>query len=126
MISDLPGGTSLTWTDDAGAIHNLLSQQLNQYLANASGSDHVTARTFRTWAGTLAAYKVAEAGGASIKGIASAAAGPLHNTPTVARNSYIHPNFIDLADGTELAIESMNLNGLFAAEQRLMGFLQTG
>ena len=122
-INDIPGATLLTWTDDDGTPRTLSSQQLNSYLADAAGTDDVTAKTFRTWAGTVAAFTVAEQGHATIKQIASAAAQRLHNTPTVARNSYIHPAVIDLAGDPPVDVSPVTRSGLFAAEQRLLGLL---
>jgi DNA topoisomerase-1 len=49
----------------------------------------------------------------------------LHNTPTVARNSYIHPDVIKLAGAAPVAVDAVKRSGLFAAEKRLLGFLTT-
>ena len=67
---------------------------------------------------------MAQAGGASIKAIAEAAAERLANTPTVARNSYIHPAVIDLAGGEALEMETKGKAGLLASEKRLLTFLE--
>lgn len=123
-VNDLPGATLFSWTDDDGNSKSLSSQQLNAYLADISGQAGITAKTFRTWAGTLAAFECAERGGQTIKEIANAAARRLHNTPTVARNSYIHPTVIDLAGADPVSVDPVKLNGLFAAEQRLLGLLE--
>lgn len=123
VVNDLPGATLLTWTDEGGTPHQLSSQALNAYLAEAANDTHVTAKSFRTWAGTLAAFSCAEAGNVTIKDMAQAAATRLHNTPTVARNSYIHPAVIDLAGQQTVSFQPVNKAGLFAAEQRLMRLL---
>lgn len=122
-INDVSGATLLSWIDEGGAPQSLSSQQLNTYLADASGEEGVTAKTFRTWAGTLAAFEAAEGGNATIKDIAEAASKRLHNTPTVARNSYIHPDVIDLSGQPPLSITPVKKQGLFVSEQRLLGFL---
>lgn len=122
-VHDVSGATLLSWVDDEGTPHGLSSHQLNTYLGEAAGDDNVTAKTFRTWAGTLAAFEAAEIGNASIKALAEAAAKRLHNTPTVARNSYIHPAVIDLSGQPEVSVKPMVKSGLFAAEQRLLGLL---
>jgi len=124
-VNDIPGATLLSWLDDEGVPQTLSSQQLNGYIADASGDDTITAKTFRTWAGTVAAFECAEAGGATIKDISNAAAARLHNTPTVARNSYIHPDVIDLAGADEVTTKPIKMSGLFAAEQRLLGLLSS-
>ncbi|MEM1364468.1 MAG: DNA topoisomerase IB [Pseudomonadota bacterium] len=129
-VNDIPGATLLTWLDDDGAPQTISSQKLNSYLADAAGSEQATAKTFRTWAGTLAAFECAAQGGATITAMAQAAADRLHNTPTVARNSYIHPAVIDLADIKLDDIEHVTearsqVSGLFVAEQRMLPLLQT-
>ncbi|WP_187429677.1 hypothetical protein ROLI_029670 [Roseobacter fucihabitans] len=123
VVNDLPGATLLTWTDEDGAPHQLSSQALNAYLADAANDTHVTAKSFRTWAGTLAAFSCAEGGNVTIKEMAQAAATRLHNTPTVARNSYIHPAVIELAGKQNAPFQPIKKAGLVAAEQRLMRLL---
>lgn len=123
-ISDLPGATLLSWIDDDDQPQALSSDALNAYLADAAGVDGVTAKTFRTWAGTCAAFEVAEQGQASIKDMAEAAAAALHNTPTIARNSYIHPAVIDLANTKAPDFAPATRHGLRVSEQRLLGFLE--
>jgi DNA topoisomerase-1 len=124
-VNDIPGATLLTWLDDEAAVHTLSSHQLNAHISDAAGNDLATAKTFRTWAGTIAAFECAEAGGTTVKEIASAASARLHNTPTVARNSYIHPDVIKLAGADPVAVDAVKRSGLFAAEKRLLGFLTT-
>ncbi|MGJ8624699.1 MAG: DNA topoisomerase IB [Yoonia sp.] len=122
-ISDLPGAELLTWIDDDGAAQTLSSEVLNAYISDAANTDGVTAKTFRTWAGTCAAYGVAEQGQATIKDMAEAASQTLHNTPNIARKSYIHPAVIDLAGETAPHSTPVEKDGLRVLEQRLMGFL---
>ncbi|MCV3272765.1 DNA topoisomerase IB [Roseobacter sinensis] len=122
-IGDLPGASLLTWLDDDGAPRTLSSQALNAYIASAAGRDEVTAKTFRTWAGTLAAFEVAQAGPTTIKELSNAAARRLHNTPSIARDSYIHPEVIALARGGRSIPDPVELRDLRAAEQHLLGLL---
>lgn len=125
-ISDLPGAELLTWIDDEGQTHRLSSTALNSYIAEAAGTDGVTAKTFRTWKGTLAAYEVAEEGDATIKAMAEAAAAELNNTATIARNSYIHPAVIDRAGEGPLRVEGYDRADLRMSEGRLLRFLEDG
>jgi len=97
---------------------------LNAYISEAAGEDGITAKTFRTWAGTLAAFEIAENGQATIKQMAEAAAKALHNTPKIARDSYIHPAVIDRAGAEAVAVAPTERAGLKVAEQRLLGFLE--
>ncbi len=125
-VRDLPGAELLTWVDADGDVHSLRSGALNRYLADAGTGDGFTAKTFRTWAGTLAAFELAEAGRATtIQAMCEAAADRLSNTPAIARTSYIHPGVIALA-GSDIDLpEAQKLNGLAAAERRLLAYLET-
>jgi len=123
-INYLPGARLLSWVDADGDVHDLSSTALNNYISEAAGDDHITAKTFRTWAGTVAAFEIAEKGQATIKAMAEAAAEQLSNTATVARNSYIHPRVIDLAGGDPIETDVGRKAGLFAAEARLLTFLE--
>lgn len=125
-ISDLPGRRLLSWQDDDGEVHSLTSQALNDYISEAAGETGVTAKTFRTWAGSLAAYEAIEAGARTIGEVTEAAARRLHNTPTVARNSYIHPAVIDLVGEDLRPVDPAKIDGLLAAEKRLLGLLSQG
>ena len=125
-ISYLPGAEVLRWIDGDGNPCALTSAALNAYIAEAAGCEGVTAKTFRTWTGTLAAYSVAEKGGATIKAMSEAAAERLNNTPTIARTSYIHPGVIDLAGADPVELEARSRSGLLAAENRLLAFLEQG
>lgn len=124
--SDLPGAELLTWTDRTGAVHRLGSGQLNAYLDEADGDDSLafTAKTFRTWAGTLAAYERVEVGDRpKVRALAQAAADRLHNTPAVSRSHYIHPRVLALAGEAAPEVEPAALAGLAPSERRLLGFL---
>ncbi len=123
-MTDLPGRTVLTWVDSAGAAQTLTSGALNTYIADAAGIDGATAKSFRTWIGSCAAFAVACEGPATITQMATAAADVLHNTPTIARNSYIHPAIIDLAGQSVPDFTPVTTDGLRVSEQRLLGFLQ--
>jgi DNA topoisomerase-1 len=127
--SDLPGYELLTWVDAAGQTHTLSSTQLNAYLDEADGDDDLafTAKTFRTWAGTLAAFERVEAGDRpKLKDLALAASERLHNTPAVAKAAYIHPRVLALAgeDLPELGSPEP-IRGLSPTERRLLAFLES-
>ena len=100
-LRDGPASELFLWRDARGRSHALSPSLLNQELAALAGH-RVSAKDFRTWHGSAAALgaKAADAR-AGIKGVAEAAARRLNNTPTVARNSYIHPAVIDLATGKD-------------------------
>jgi DNA topoisomerase-1 len=96
---ELPGQELFQYVDEDGEIRDIDSDDVNDYLREASGGPF-TAKDFRTWAGTVLAYRAlralqpAGAGGASRRLVVEAVrqtARRLGNTPAVARGSYIHP-----------------------------------
>jgi DNA topoisomerase-1 len=100
---DLPGQLLFRYEDDDGALHPVTSTDVNDYLRDRTGLD-ITAKTFRTWTGTLLAAvgfaalsppKTRRAEQAGVKAVTTTVAETLHNTPAVARASYIHPVVID-------------------------------
>lgn len=99
-IDDLPGRRLFTCVAQNGSVDPVLSEDVNQYIAAAMRDDRFTAKTFRTWHGSLAALSVARSTDTSltIKAMAEATADRLNNTPAIARSSYIHPAIIDLVD----------------------------
>ncbi|MGR3504152.1 DNA topoisomerase IB [Pseudaestuariivita sp.] len=115
------GGATLLSYVSGGEVRPLQSGALNDYLSEHTGSD-ATAKTFRTWAGTVAAYDVARQGGTSIKAMTEAAAERLHNTPTIARNSYVHPDVIALAGADAQAVVDVP-DGLTQAEAGVLNLL---
>lgn len=120
-IDDLPGRRVFQYIGQNGDIHPLDSANVNDYLG-----DGFSAKTFRTWHGTLAAFEIAmkEDGEPTIKAMAEAAAKRLHNTPTICRNSYIHPSIVALAeDNTSKTAKDISLRGLRKTERQLLSFL---
>lgn len=94
---DLPGAELVTWVDRRGQSRVVRSEQLQQVLADLCG-DNITPKTLRTWNGSHEAFTTAlEAETLTISAMAEAASRRLHNTPTIAQNSYIHHAIIDLA-----------------------------
>ncbi len=96
---ELPGQELLNYLDDEKELRAVSSGDVNAYLKEVTGRD-ITAKDFRTWAGTvLMARFLREIGGfdsaAQAKRIMRAAvnrvATVLGNTPTVCRKSYVHP-----------------------------------
>lgn len=132
-IADLPGRQLFAWKDENGILRPIDSGRLNLYLSEISGLP-ISAKTFRTWAGSLAAFGAArlalEAGSRpTVKAMAEASADVLHNTPAISRSSYIHPGIIALAD-KDVSLEKdvfqplvEPLRGLRAEENRLLDFL---
>jgi DNA topoisomerase I len=99
---DLPGQHLFQYEDDEGGWESVGSDDVNEYLREASGED-ITAKDFRTWAGTLLAYESLARRVAStakdarhdvVEAVREVADG-LGNTPAVSRRSYIHPRVVD-------------------------------
>jgi DNA topoisomerase I len=98
---ELPGQHLFQYVDDDGEPAEVTSDDVNDYLRDASG-DEFTAKDFRTWTGTvLAAWALDELGGPKAqakKRLVSAiesVARELGNTPAVCRSCYVHPDVID-------------------------------
>ena len=121
---DLPGAELFGWLDADGTRHAISSSGLNAYLAEASGGNF-TAKTFRTWAGTVAAFEVAAGPEpATVGQIVAAAAQRLNNTPAIAKSSYIHPLVLGLAGRSFDHPAAASVAGLSKAESSLLHFLQ--
>nr|WP_225170156.1 DNA topoisomerase IB [Ensifer sp. IC4062] len=131
-IADLPGRQLFVWKDETNTVRPIDSGRLNRYLAEISGAP-ISAKTFRTWAGSVAAFTVARAavGGGerpTVKEMSEAAASVLHNTPAIARTSYIHPDIIALARDNTVTARTLDARGrtnreLRAEEARMLSFL---
>ena len=104
---DLPGQELFQYVGAEGQPQNIDSADVNAYLREISGAD-VTAKMFRTWAGTVRALATlralpppdpAEDTKAATKRtlveMVKTVAGQLGNTPAVCRRCYIHPMVIE-------------------------------
>ncbi|GAB3141221.1 DNA topoisomerase IB [Micromonospora sonneratiae] len=89
---------------DGRSWRDVRSDEVNDYLREASGGE-MTAKDFRTWHATvLAGAQLADAGPQSsatrrkrvVAGVMREVAELLGNTPTVARTSYVDPRVVDL------------------------------
>ncbi len=103
-VSDLAGQRLFRWADDDGKPHDVHSHDVNDYLRETSG-EAFTAKSFRTWAASVVGFRTLAdgKGDLTIKTVATAASDDLGNTPTMARNSYIHPAVVALAASDERA-----------------------
>ena len=102
---DLPGQALFQYLDEDGEPRAIESSDVNAYLREASGAA-VTAKDFRTWAGTLLAYRALRSANDGAQPAARAArsavvetvqvvAEALGNTPAVSRQSYIAPVVVE-------------------------------
>jgi DNA topoisomerase I len=99
---DLPGQELFQYVGEDGVPHDIASDDVNAYLAGIAPG--ITAKDFRTWAGTVLAYRALRAIGKGStdrekqRNIAAAireTADNLGNTPAVARQAYVHPAVVD-------------------------------
>jgi DNA topoisomerase I len=133
---DLPGQALFQYLDDDGEPRPISSEDVNEYVREAAGTDEFSAKDFRTWAATVLAHRaLREAAAAALEAAAghpaaaarkaaaarsaaieAAEAGPapaaplpkrvvkaaieqtaeaIGDTPTVTRNSYVHPAVLE-------------------------------
>jgi DNA topoisomerase-1 len=99
---DLPGQELFQYIDENGELKNITSADVNAYLREITGRD-ITAKDFRTWAGTvLAALALREfeafdtkaAVKKNVKAAIERVAQRLGNTPTICRKCYVHPEIL--------------------------------
>lgn len=102
-IQELPGQNLFQYLDEDGAARALRSQDVNDYIRDATGGDF-TSRQFRTWGATcMAAFRLAAIEPAQgqrerarqVNGVIDAVAARLVNTRSVCRSSYIHPRVFE-------------------------------
>ena len=99
---------------DGRSWRDVRSDEVNDYLRDASGGE-MTAKDFRTWHATvLAATELATAGAQrsvtarrkAVAAVMRSVSELLGNTPTVARTSYVDPRVVDLYhDGVVAPVE---------------------
>jgi DNA topoisomerase I len=99
---ELPGQHLFQYEDGDGVIRQISSADVNDYIREITRSE-VTAKDFRTWAGTvLAAMALREfgpidteaSGKRNVSEAIKAVAAQLGNTPAICRKCYVHPEVI--------------------------------
>ena len=99
---DLPGQELFQYVDEDGEIVDVRSDDVNDYLRDVAPD--VTAKDFRTWAGTVLAYRALRAldapddrcrGAAERPGRDPRDSGRLGNTAAVCRQAYVHPIVVE-------------------------------
>ena len=132
-----PGPRLFRYQDGAGGWCDLSARDVNEYLRDVLGVPY-TAKDFRTWGGTLRLATIladlgpAEAEREARRNVTLAlrlVAAELGNTPTVCRQSYVHPMVVAryLDDGVTIADFLPRARRIAAAqlpeERALIGFL---
>lgn len=99
---ELPGQELFQYVDDDGERHGINSGDVNAYLREITG-DELTAKDFRTWAGTVLAatalrgveHDSATAAKSNVVRAIETVACLLGNTPAICRRCYVHPDIIE-------------------------------
>ncbi|HET9850956.1 MAG TPA: hypothetical protein VFP56_00455 [Candidatus Limnocylindrales bacterium] len=107
---DLPGQELFQYVDEEGETRPISSEDVNDYLREAAGSDEFSAKDFRTWTATVLAHRAlreainggdlddAATGGLPKRIVAEAlrrTADALGDTVTVTKSSYVHPAVLE-------------------------------
>lgn len=108
---ELPGQRLFQYRDEEGELREVTSSDVNAYLREVTGRD-ITAKDFRTWAGTvMAALALQEVEHAdtqaalkkNVRAAVERVAARLGNTPAICRKCYVHPEvFAAHAEGALL------------------------
>jgi len=103
QCQDLPGQELFRYRDEHGRVQTIDSGDVNDYLREISGRT-ITAKDFRTWAGTMLAARTlrdlgvpssARDANRKIIEAVDAVAERLGNTRAVCRTYYVHPTVLD-------------------------------
>ncbi|HYS44845.1 MAG TPA: hypothetical protein VEM35_00315, partial [Rhizomicrobium sp.] len=107
---ELPGQHLFEYRDTDGKVHSVSSADVNAYLREITGAE-ISAKDFRTWAGTVKAALVFHATGqgkahrgAAARAIVAAVADELGNTIAVCRKCYIHPKILAALETGDLPL----------------------
>ena len=95
---DLPGQALFQYLDDDGEERAVTSEDVNEYLRDAAGSDEFSAKDFRTWVASVLAHRALRV--EPIREALRQTAEQLNDTVAVTRNSYVHPAV--LAEGASM------------------------
>jgi DNA topoisomerase I len=136
---DLPGQKLFEYLDENGEPKEVTSSDVNAYLKEITGRE-VTAKDFRTWAGTVLAalalreFERADSQATTKKNLRAAieqVAQRLGNTPTICRKCYVHPEVLAayIEGGLELNIREgapapESANALKAEEKAVLAMLE--
>ncbi len=125
---ELPGKNLFQYIDDNKDVHQVTSNDVNEYIRNTMGKEF-SAKDFRTWGANVVAYEALADGCPSLKDMIVKVSNALGNTPAIARKSYLHPAIIELAQG-KVADVKINPKGkrgakfLSPVEHGLISFLE--
>lgn len=129
-LDELPGYEIFKYLDEADQLHDIRSNDLNQYIREVMGEEF-SAKDFRTWAGTVIAAMALDEIGAvkpedqkrlkkNIRDAVVTVSEKLGNTPAIARSSYIDPRVIThYTQGRTLANMNRSVKRLLKNNEQL-------
>jgi DNA topoisomerase-1 len=135
---ELPGQELLQCLDEDGNQQCVSSGDVNSYLREITGAD-ITAKDFRTWAGTvlaavalheLARFESAAQAKRNLRAALERVSTRLGNTPTICRKCYVHPEVLNSYLDGNLALDlkpelgSRELAGLQSEEAAVLAMLR--
>jgi DNA topoisomerase-1 len=109
---EIPGQHLFQYLEPDGSRQAVTSSDVNAYLREITGRD-ITAKDFRTWAGTVlaamalsefASFDSAAAAKRNLKAAIERVAKRLGNTVTICRKCYVHPAILDAYLDGELLV----------------------
>lgn len=124
---ELPGQELLEYVGQEGNCRRVTSTDVNEYLREITGKD-VTAKDFRTWAGTVLAamalnefesFDSAAQAKRNLRAAIEKVAARLGNTQTICRKCYVHPDVLNSYLDGNLVLELKS-----QAESELRGAVQ--
>lgn len=132
----MPGQALFQYRDDDGTLQPVASSDVNAYLRSAMGGDF-TAKDFRTWGGTLLAFRLlaerpmpsspgragAREVSSVVKEVVAQVAEVLGNTPAVCRKAYVDPAVFEGWEQGRLAKYAKEARGIRQWEQAARRFL---
>lgn len=104
---ELPGQALFEYLDADDEARPISSEDVNDYIRAATGSDAYSAKDFRTWRATVIAHRALrstappEAGRQRtdpIRDAIRATAEQLNDSPAITRGAYVHPAVLDAFD----------------------------
>jgi DNA topoisomerase I len=110
---ELPGQELLQYIDEQSNSQDVTSTDVNEYLKAITGKD-ITAKDFRTWAGTVLAamtlselqsFDSAAQAKRNLRSAIEKVSARLGNTPTICRKCYIHPEVLNSYMDGNLVLE---------------------
>ncbi len=111
QVQELPGQQLFQYIDRDGVMRGVTSGDVNEYLREIA-KEPISAKDFRTWAGTVLAamelgeceaFNSATAAKKNVHDAIARVAARLGNTPTICRKCYVHPQVLDSYLAGELA-----------------------